>query len=164
LTIMSKSERIQAAYAFAEEKHRGQFRKGGEPYITHPAAVAEILKEKGFGPDYQIAALFHDLLEDTDATEAEIEALGGPDVLQAVRLVTKTPGYVMADYIAGIRQNPMARAIKAADRLHNLRCAVVCSESFKRRYIRESLDWYLDFDPEIPDAVQALAATLEQSK
>jgi len=155
-----QTARLQAAHRYAKEKHSGQFRKGGEEYITHPEAVAEMLKEKNYSEDYQIAGLFHDLLEDTDATEAEIAALGGEEVLKAVKLLTKTPGYRMEDYIAGIRQNPMAMAVKAADRLHNLRCAVVADEKFRRKYIAETEAWYLDFHPEIPQALEALRQSL----
>ncbi len=92
---MNECERLKLAYQYAEEKHRGQYRKGGEPYITHPLAVAKILREKGFGIDYQITALFHDLLEDTDASEEMIEKLGGKNVLKAVKLLTKSDGYNM---------------------------------------------------------------------
>ena len=154
-------ERYDKALAFATEKHAGQFRIGGAPYITHPMAVAELLRQQGYGTDYQIAGLFHDLLEDTDATEQEIGALGGHQVLRAVRLLTKHKGYRMEEYIAGIKSDPMARAVKAADRLHNLRCAVDTDEDFKRRYILESVDWFLDFSPEIPEAVKALVRTLD---
>ena len=154
-------ERYGKALAFATEKHRGQFRIGGAPYITHPMAVAELLRQQGYGTDYQIAGLFHDLLEDTDATEQEIGALGGQQVLRAVRLLTKHKGYRMEEYIAGIKADPMARAVKAADRLHNLRCAVDTDEDFKRRYILESVDWFLDFSPEIPEAVKALVRSLD---
>ncbi len=149
-----------AALAFAEKKHAGQLRKGGDPYITHPIAVAEILRKKGYGIDYQIAGLFHDLLEDTDATQEEILALGNAEILEAVKRLTKQKGYVMAEYIAAIHENDMAYAVKAADRLHNLRCAGEASESFRRRYIAESREWYLDFDPEIITAVEALEKTL----
>ena len=55
----------------------------------------------------------------------------------------------------------MARQVKAVDRLHNLRCALVAGEDFKRKYILESVDWYLDLCPEIPAAVKALADSLE---
>ncbi len=158
---MEYSERYKAALDFATLKHNGQFRRGGLPYITHPIAVSEILLEEGYGEDYLIAGLFHDLLEDTDATEKEILDLGGETVLDAVKRVTKTDGYVMSEYVNAIRENPVSRAVKAADRLHNLRCAVVCSEDFKRRYILESIDWYLDFDNRILDAVRALAETME---
>ena len=55
----------------------------------------------------------------------------------------------------------MAKAVKAADRLHNLQCAVVTDARFKQRYIQESMEWYMDFSPEIPKAVKDLAATLD---
>ncbi len=157
---MTDEERYSKALAFATDKHNGQFRKGGEPYITHPIAVAEMMREKSFGIDYQITGLFHDLLEDTDASESEIEALGGEKVLEAVKLLTKHKGYVMSEYVSAIKANPIAFAVKGADRLHNLQSAVVASEDFKRRYILESIDWYLDFSPDIPKAVKALAQTL----
>ena len=158
---MACLDRYNKALEYTRTKHEGQYRKGGEPYITHPQAVAEILREKGYGEDYLIAGLFHDLLEDTDASENEIEALGGADVLTAVKLLTKQEGYVMSEYISGIKRNPMASAVKAADRLHNLKSAVIADEAFKRKYILESINWYLDFSPEIPAAVKALADTLE---
>ncbi len=157
---MTDEERYSKALEFATEKHNGQLRKGGEPYITHPIAVAEMLRNRGFGIDYQITGLFHDLLEDTDATETEIEALGGEKVLEAVKLLTKRKGYVMAEYVSAIKANPIAFAVKGADRLHNLQSAVVAGEDFKRRYILESIDWYLEFSPDIPKAVKALAETL----
>ena len=69
---MEDSECLQRALEFAKEKHKGQKRIGGDDYITHPIAVSEIVKNQGFDENYQIAALFHDLLEDTDATEEEI--------------------------------------------------------------------------------------------
>ena len=154
--------RYDEALAFATKKHSGQMRIGGLPYITHPIAVSDIVREKGYGIDYIITGLFHDLLEDTDATEEEIEQIGGKDVLEAVKLLTKKKGYVMEDYVSGIRKNPIARAVKAADRLHNLRCAVCTDDDFKRRYVLESIDWYLDLDPEIPQAVKALAKSMEK--
>ena len=154
------TERYRAALDFATKKHDGQWRKGGAAYITHPVAVAEYLAQDGMDEDTQIAGLFHDLLEDTDATEAEILALGGPEVLEAVKAVTKQKGYVMADYMAGIKKNPMALAVKKADRLHNLRCAPQASEDFRRMYILETLDWYMDLSPEIRRAVRDLAETL----
>ena len=159
---MKSSEKYINALKFAAIKHNGQFRIGGLPYITHPIEVSLILREKGYDDDYQIAGLFHDLLEDTDATQTEIEQLGGINVLNAVKLLTKTDGYVMADYVGAIKANPIARAVKAADRLHNLRSAVVADADFKRRYILESIDWYLDFDPEISKAVKALSDSLNE--
>lgn len=158
---MTEEERYEKALRFAKEKHKGQFRIGGDEYITHPMAVAEIVKRQGYGIDVQITALFHDLLEDTDAKESEILFYGNAEILKAVKLLTKQKGYDMAEYVAGIRQNETAFAVKAADRLHNLRCALVTNTEFKRKYIFETVDWYLDFSPEIPKAVKALAESLD---
>ncbi|MGN1416884.1 MAG: HD domain-containing protein, partial [Oscillospiraceae bacterium] len=107
------SGRYAAAYEFAARKHEGQYRMGGEPYISHPAAAAETVRRWGYNEDYQITALFHDLLEDTDASEQEIEAIGGKNVLKAVKLLTKQKGYVMSEYVAGIKSDPMAFVVKA---------------------------------------------------
>jgi guanosine-3',5'-bis(diphosphate) 3'-pyrophosphohydrolase len=158
---MNDEERYAKALTFAAKKHEGQNRIGGLPYITHPVAVARMLREQGYGIDYQITGLFHDLLEDTDADIAEITALGGKDVAEAVKLLTKKDGYIMAEYVAGIQENPMAMAVKAADRLHNLQCAVMADQGFRRRYILESIEWYQDFSPEIPKAIKALIQTLD---
>ena len=158
---MTDEERYDNALRFATQKHKGQYRVGGAEYITHPMAVAEIVREKGKNIDCQIAALFHDLLEDTDATESEIFKFGNEEILKAVKLLTKQKGYDMAEYVAGIRQNEMAFAVKAADRLHNLRCALVTDTEFKRKYIFETVDWYLNFSPEIPKAVKKLAESLD---
>ena len=65
---MDEKERYQKAEAFATEKHKGQFRIGGEPYIMHPLAVAEIVRNQGYGMDYQITALFHGLLENSSSS------------------------------------------------------------------------------------------------
>lgn len=157
---MKDDDKLQSALDFAEKKHRGQTRLGGQPYISHPIAVAEIVRSKGYGLDYQITALFHDLLEDADATEREIAELGGQEVLTAVKLLTKTPGYVMEEYISAIRGNPIAFAVKGADRLHNLESACCTKDDFKRRYISDSMAWYMDFMPEIPGAIRALEDTL----
>ena len=158
---MTDEERYDNALRFAAEKHKGQFRIGGAEYITHPMAVAEIVKRQGYGIDIQITALFHDLLEDTDAKESEILKFGNEEILKAVKLLTKQKGYDMAEYVAGIRQNEIAFAVKAADGLHNLRCALVTDTEFKRKYIFETVDWYLNFSPEIPKAVKKLAESLD---
>ena len=158
---MTDSERLQMALEYAKEKHCGQKRIGGDDYITHPMAVSEIIKSQGFDENYQIAALFHDLLEDTDATEEEILKFGNQEILEAVKLLTKEKGYEMSEYIGAIKRNPIAYAVKTADRLHNLQCALITNDEFKRKYILETLDWYLDFSPEIRKAVKRLAESLE---
>ena len=60
---MCDSEKVKHALTFATTKHKGQKRIGGDEYITHPIAVCEIVKAQGYGEDYQITALFHDLLD-----------------------------------------------------------------------------------------------------
>lgn len=128
---------------FATEKHKGQTRIGGEEYITHPIAVAELVKEKGLSEDTITTALFHDLLEDTDATKVEIMGYSNEDVLRAVKLLTKLPGYDMETYINGISGDSMALNVKLADRVHNLKSALDTNERFKRRYIAETEEWYV---------------------
>ena len=158
---MNDSERLKLALEFAKAKHKGQKRIGGDDYITHPMAVSEIVKSQGFDESYQIAALFHDLLEDTDATQEEILKYGSSQILEAVKLLTKKKGYDMAEYVSAIKQNSIAFTVKSADRLHNLQCAIVTDEEFKRKYILETVDWYLDFSPEIRKAVKRLAESLK---
>ena len=157
---MTDKRRYENALEYATKKHAGQYRVGGLAYITHPVAVAEIVKAKGGDSDAVITALFHDLLEDTDATEEEILRLSNENVLRSVKLLTKQKNYVMKDYVDGIRKDKTAFLVKGADRLHNLRSAVCTDDDFKKRYIYETVDWYLDFLPEIPAAVNALRATM----
>ena len=158
---MAESTRYQQALLFATKKHEGQKRIGGADYITHPITVSEIVKSQGYDEDYQIAALFHDLLEDTDATEDEILKYGNQEILTAVKLLTKIKPYDMAEYISNIKNNKIAFVVKGADRLHNLQCAFVTSVEFKRKYILETIDWYLDFCPEIKTVVKKLAESLD---
>ena len=155
------SDSLKLALEFAKAKHKGQKRIGGDDYITHPMAVSEIMKNQGFDENYQITALFHDLLEDTDATQEEILKYGNQKILEAVILLTKHKGYDMAEYVNAIKQNPIAYAVKTADRLHNLQCAIIADEEFKRKYILETAHWYLDFSLEIRKAVKRLAESLE---
>ena len=158
---MPYSERVERALNFATEKHKGQKRIGGDDYITHPIAVCEKVKNLGFNEDYQITALFHDLLEDTSATEKEILSYGNEEVLTAVKLLTKQKGYDMKEYISAIKNNEIAFVVKGADRLHNLECALITSVEFKRKYILETVDWYLDFSLDIKKAVKRLAESLD---
>ena len=66
----------------------------------------------------------------------------------------------MSEYMTGIVSNPIAREVKAADRIHNLSCAHECSEAFRVRYIKESIDWYLDLSPKIAKVTKNLIDTL----
>lgn len=159
---MSESNSIKRAIEFATIKHKGQKRIGGIDYISHPLAVYEMVKKQGYGEDYLITALFHDLLEDTDATESEILFYSNKNVLTAVKLLTKYKGYDIKTYINGIKNNHIAFVVKCADRLHNLNSALVTNAEFKRKYVLETVDWYLDFSKEIKIAVKTLAESLEK--
>lgn len=164
-----EDQRLAKALEFAEEKHRGQTRKGGEPYIVHPQAVAKKLKDKGYPVSYQIAGLFHDLLEDTDAAVDELELLGGRSVAEAVILVTKEEGCLPEQYVRRINANPMARAVKCADRIDNLECAADTEEAFQQRYLEDTLRYYACLDQEtlfcgeIHEAAMVLKEHLEKA-
>lgn len=116
---MTDEERLAKAIAFAAAKHANQKRKDGTPYIYHPIAVAEMLKKYEYNTDYQIAAVLHDVLEDTDAADDEVKEFGRP-VYEAVKLVTRPDGMDEAEYVRKILENHMASAVKNADKIHNL--------------------------------------------
>lgn len=134
----------QKALEYTTLKHAGQTRKEGTVYITHPVAVAEILRSKGFSIDVQIMGLFHDLLEDTDAADEEIITLGNQEVLDVVKLLSKEGDYDMDEYISRISGNQKAAAVKLADRVHNLRSATVADDAFRKKYFIESIDYYME--------------------
>lgn len=157
---------IIKSFLYAMEKHKGQKRMGGKAYITHPIEVAGILEKKGYDWTYVQTALFHDLLEDTDATEEDLLQLSSERVVQAVILLTKRKGYKTDDYIEELSKNDISKAVKLADRLHNLLSAVVAKDSFKKRYIEETERYYIDlakgtvFEKEMESALQALKETM----
>src|SRR5216110_1918997 len=76
---------VERAFEFSEAAHRGQFRKSGEPYITHPLAVASILSQWRLDAQGLAAALLHDVMEDTTVTKVEIESSFGRPVAEMVR-------------------------------------------------------------------------------
>ena len=123
--------RVKDAFALAEEAHRDQFRKSGLPYIVHPIAVAQIVaSELELGPNPVIAALLHDVVEDTDYTVEDIRERFGDDVAHLVDIVTKRASeeQVNSKQVENFRQlleslhyDVRAVLIKLADRLHNMR-------------------------------------------
>lgn len=137
--------RLKDALDFASDKHAGQLRWGGIPFITHPVAVAAYLQERGYNDNTLLTALFHDLLEDTDTTQEEILKRSDREVLDAVILLTKPKPYDMADYLGGIDRNAMAKDVKCADRIHNLRTTADSSQAFRKKYYDESVRWYVPF-------------------
>ena len=135
---------IEEYVEFIRKNHNNQKRIQGTPYYLHPVEVSKILKQKGFSKDYQIAGLFHDLLEDTDTTYEEILKISNLEIAEAVRLVTKEKGYIMAEYIERIMKNDMARMVKLADRIHNLKETNLTPKEFQEKYIKETEKWFID--------------------
>jgi (p)ppGpp synthase/HD superfamily hydrolase len=116
---------VRRAYAFAELAHRGQRRKDGQAYISHPVRVARILATLGYPDEVLAAALLHDVVEDTGATLAEIRQAFGARVAELVACVSEDPALVGAErkraYRERVRVAPHdARAICAADKVCNL--------------------------------------------
>ena len=123
---------VEKAFRFADNKHKQQLRKSGEPYIIHPLAVAEIVVEIGLDTDAILAALLHDCLEDTDASFDEITRLFGRTVAELVEGVTKLTRVQFStseeQQMENLRKMFMAMSkdirvilIKISDRLHNMR-------------------------------------------
>lgn len=123
--------RILDAYEFARKAHKGQYRKSGHPYIIHPVSVATIVADElKLGTNPIIAALLHDVVEDTPCTVEEIRERFGEDVAFLVRVVTKQKKtvYEMSKQLDNFKQmldsinyDIRALLIKLADRLHNMR-------------------------------------------
>jgi guanosine-3',5'-bis(diphosphate) 3'-pyrophosphohydrolase len=144
---------IAQAYQFASKAHQGQQRRTGDPYITHPVAVAEILAGLHLDAGSIKAALLHDVVEDTPSTLAEIESLFGSDVALLVDGVSKID-HLKFDSLAeaqaeSFRKMLLAMAkdlrvilVKLADRTHNMRTIQALPAVKQRRIARETLDVY----------------------
>ncbi len=142
---------IHKAYLFALDKHDGQFRKSGEPYIIHPLNVAQILTT--IYADYETisAGLMHDVLEDCDCTVQEMEEEFGKEITKLVQGVTKlskinfsTENEYLIDYykkiIVGMSEDVRVIIIKLADRLHNMRTLWAIPEDRQKVKAHEALD------------------------
>src|SRR6185312_926071 len=145
--------RVRGAYAVGEHAHIGQKRRSGEPYITHPLAVAGILAGLHLDAETIIAAILHDTLEDTGLTRVQLEASFGPTVAELVDGVTKLDSIDFASRqeadAESFRKMVLAMArdlrvilIKLADRLHNMRTLGAMEPEARRRIARETLDIY----------------------
>jgi len=145
--------RVHKAFEVGDIAHAGQLRKSGEPYITHPLAVAGILAEMHLDADGICAAILHDTLEDTPLTHAEIERDFGPAVAELVDGVTKLDKVQFQSRqeatAESFRKMVLAMArdlrvilIKLADRLHNMRTLGSMAPDSRRRIARETLDIY----------------------
>lgn len=103
------------AMKLAYEAHHGQLDYNGMPYVFHPFHLAEQMTDEVSA----CAALLHDVVEDTDVTLAQLEAIFPPEVTKAVALLTHEDGTDYFDYVRAIRENPVAKAVKLADLAHN---------------------------------------------
>jgi GTP pyrophosphokinase len=140
---------LQRGYDLAEERHRGQRRKSGDPYITHPLAVATILAELGMDTITLVAALLHDTVEDTGLTVEEVAAEFGPEVAHLVDGVTKLDKVKFGEaaeaetirmMIVAMARDPRVLVIKLADRLHNMRTLRFLPPAKQERKARETLE------------------------
>ncbi len=146
-------ERVRAAAEFGATAHEGQKRLSGEPYIAHPVAAAEILAELHLDADTLIAAILHDVIEDTPTPKAEIAARFGNDVAEIVDGVTKLDQIQFKSrqeaQAESFRKMLLAMArdlrvilVKLADRTHNLRTMDAVAPAKRRQVARETLDIY----------------------
>ena len=146
-------ELIGHAYDVAEEMHRGQLRKSGEPYLIHPMAVAEILADLGMDEETIVAGLLHDVVEDTSYTEEELIVDFGEDVAMLVDGVTKLASLKFESkeerQAENLRKMFLAMSkdirvliIKLSDRLHNLRTINYMTHDKIIEKCRETLDIY----------------------
>lgn len=111
-----KTLNVEEAEKIAREKHRTQRDKNGDPYILHPMRVAASLHTQ----DQKIVAILHDVLEDTDTTAEELLACGATqEQLQALLLLTHAKEEPYLTYLARVKHNPLALAVKLADLADN---------------------------------------------
>lgn len=149
----SEVEIIEKAFEFACTSHNGQLRKSGEPYIIHPIAVAKILID--FGMDYQsiVAALLHDVVEDTPVTSEDIRRLFGAQVQILVDGVTKLGKVPLQNkeeqqaenlrkLLLAMSEDIRVIIIKLADRLHNMRTLKYVEEQKRRDTAKETIEIY----------------------
>ena len=142
---------IEKAFVAAEKAHSTQFRKSGEPYITHPLAVAKILADLGIGATTIAAALLHDTVEDTDYTLDFVQRDFGQEVAMLVDGVTKldklkfgdnTQAETVRKMVVAMSKDIRVLVIKLADRLHNARTWKFVPEESAKRKAQETLEIY----------------------
>src|SRR5699024_1704815 len=140
---------LQRAYDVAEELHRDQRRKSGDPYITHPLAVATILAELGMDTTTLVAALLHDTVEDTgysldqladDFGDKVSELVDGVTKLDKVKLGTAAEAETIRKMVIAMARDPRVLVIKLADRLHNMRTMRFLPPEKQARKAKETLE------------------------
>ena len=159
---------ISRAYAVAKEKHEGQKRQSGEPYITHPLAVAQILAELGLGPRAIAAALLHDTVEDTGYALTDLTAEFGDEVAMLVDGVTKldkvkygesAQAETVRKMIVAMSKDIRVLLIKLADRLHNARTWGFVPPEKASKKAKETLEIYAPLANRL--GIQAIKSELE---
>lgn len=144
---------LREAYVLAESAHSGQLRKSGEPYIIHPVAVSDILVDMHMDHETLMAAMLHDVIEDTSISKEEISQRFGPEVAEIVDGLSKLTQLEFESYAEtqarNIQKMLLAMAsdirvilVKLADRLHNMRTLDALVSTKRRRIARETLDIY----------------------
>ena len=144
---------IREAYKFADEAHLGQFRASGEPYITHPIAVAGLVADWRLDAQAVMAALMHDAMEDCGITKSElIERFGAPTAdlvdgltkLDKLQFSTREEGQAESfrKMLLAMARDVRVILIKLADRLHNMRTVQAIAEDRRQRMARETLEIY----------------------
>ena len=113
---MIYTEKTKKALKLCFEAHKNQLDKSGMPYVFHPFHLAEQMETE----ETVVAALLHDVMEDTDYTAEDLKEMGfDGDILEALLLLTHQDGVDYMDYVKKIKSNPIARAVKLADLTHN---------------------------------------------
>ena len=146
-------DKLSSAYIYAATKHRGQIRKSGAPYLSHPLSVAKILAEMNMDLDTVIAGLLHDTLEDTDATYDEIKNLFGEEVaflvdgvskISKIRFKSKEEKQAenFRKMLVSVSKDVRVILIKLADRLHNMQTIGYLPEEKAKRIASETLEIY----------------------
>lgn len=146
-------KKIERAYRYADQCHSGQLRQSGDPYITHPLAVANILADMRLDHESLMAALLHDVIEDTGVTKGQISRRFGRTVADLVDGVSKlseiefeTKAQLQAESFQkmtlAMSKDIRVVLVKLADRLHNMRTLGVLPPEKRRRIARETLDIY----------------------
>lgn len=142
---------VERAYVTAERAHRGQKRRSGDPYITHPVAVTTILAEMGMTPPTLAAALLHDTVEDTDYSLEQLRTEYGEEIAMLVDGVTKLDKVKFGDaaqaetvrkMVVAMSRDIRVLVIKLADRLHNARTWKFVPAASAARKARETLEIY----------------------
>ena len=144
---------IRDAYYFAENSHEGQFRRSGEPYITHPLAVAYILSEMHMDHHSLMAAMLHDVIEDTEATKEQIadrfsnvvaDLVDGVSKMSQIKFESRAIAQAenFRKMVMAMTQDMRVILVKLADRLHNMRTLDVLQPKKRRRIATETLEIY----------------------